>query len=204
MFVALACVCWPIGFTRAFGRGTVLACVFIAALAAQPACARQMVGVTFVDTIRVEHTLFTLNGTAALKRFGVRVLVAGLWLEHKHRDAATILREDAPRRYVTHFLHGVSSKRICRAWKEGLEANSPDASPEVRQQFLELCGWIRDFHPGDEIAVTYLPGHGSLVDVNGARLGVILGKAFADAYFACAIGPKPGPGGAFKTRLLGG
>jgi chalcone isomerase-like protein len=162
-----------------------------------------VVGVDFADTIRVEQSLLTLNGVAVYRKLGVRVLVAGLWLERRERDAEAILRDDLPRRYVTHFLHGVSSKRICRAWREGLEANSPDAGPEVERQFQTLCGWIRDFRPGDEIAVTYLPGRGSLVEVNGQRMGKIPRKAFADAYFACALGPRPGPGKNFKKKLLG-
>jgi hypothetical protein len=137
------------------------------------------------------------------RKFGVRVLVAGLWLKHRERDAAEILREDAPRRYVTHFLRGVGSRKICAAWREGLEANTPAATAEVKQQFETLCRWIRDFHSGDEIALTYLPGRGSLVEVSGVRAGVIPGKAFADAYFACALGPRPGPGARFKNGLLG-
>jgi Chalcone isomerase-like len=183
---------WIIGFAAA-----------LAALAA-PAGARQLAGVELPDTLRVDQARFELNGAALYKKFGVRVLVAGLWLEHVDREPAKILRDDAPRRYVSHFLHSVSAKRICKAWREGLAANTPNATPEVKRQFQDLCSWIRDFHSGDEITVTYLPTRGSLVEVNGARVGLIPGKPFSDAYFALALGPKPGPGESFKKDLLGG
>ncbi len=175
----------------------------VSTLTVPQALAREVAGVDLADTIRVEQTLLTLNGAAVFKKFGVRVLVAGLWLEHSEREAATILAADAPRRYVSHFLHGVSAKKIRSAWKKGLEANSPNASPEVRQQFQDLYGWIHDFRSGDEIVFTYVPGQGSVVEINGERVGSVPGKGFADAYFALALGPKPGPGENFKKALLG-
>jgi hypothetical protein len=155
------------------------------------------------DTIRVDGELFRLNGAAVYRKFGFGVLVAGLWLDHQESDAPRILGADLPRRYVTHFLRRVSSKRIRDAWMKGLEANTPGATVDVREQFRILCSWIRDFMPGDEITVTYFPGRGSSVDINRGRKGAIEGKGFADAYFALAIGPRPVPGEKFKRRLLG-
>jgi hypothetical protein len=160
-------------------------------------------GTEMPDSIRVQGVLLTLNGVAVYKKFGFKVLVAGLWLDHLEQDAGKILDSDLPRRSVTHFLRRVSSKRIRMAWSQGLRENSPEASPEVREQFQTLYGWTRDFVPGDEITVTYLPGQGSTVDMGGVFMGSLPGKAFADAFFACAIGPKPTPGDKFKKGLLG-
>jgi hypothetical protein len=155
------------------------------------------------DSVRVQDALLTLNGVAVYKKFGIQFVVAGLWLDHQERDAGKILDSDLPRRSVTHFLRGVSSKRICKSWSQGLRENSPEASPGVREQFQTLYGWTRDFLPGDEITVTYLPGQGSTVDIGGVVMGSLPGKSFADAFFACAIGPKPTPGNKFKKGLLG-
>ena len=182
----------------------VIVCMAFLAGAAAPACARAIAGLDFADTLQVQETRFTLSGVASYKKFGFPVLVAALWLAHAERDPGKILIEDMPRRYVTHFQRGVSSRRICRAWKEGLEANSPGASGEVKQQFQTLCLWIHDVRAGDEIAVTYFPGRGSIVELDGTRVGEISGKGFADAYFACALGPRPGLGKGFKRALLGG
>jgi hypothetical protein len=156
------------------------------------------------DTLRSRGHLFRLNGVAVYRKFGIKVLTAGLWLDHRERNPATILRSDLPRRYVTHFYHEVSANRIREEWKKGLEANTPNATPTVRAQFRTLYGWIRDFSPGDEITVTYLPGEGSLVEIQGTDRGLLPGKGFADAYFGCALGPKPRPSPSFRRRLLGG
>ena len=188
---------------RRWSLGVIIFMAFISGAAA-PACARAIAGLQFADTLHVQETRFTLNGVASYKKFGFPVLVAALWLAHAERDPGRILIEDMPRRYVTHFQRGVSSRRICRAWNEGLDANSPGASGEVKQQFQTLCLWIHDFRSGDEIAVTYFPGRGSLVELDGRRVGEIPGKGFADAYFACALGPSPSLGKGFKKALLGG
>jgi hypothetical protein len=156
------------------------------------------------DSVRIDEVLLTLNGVATYKKFGIQFLVGSLWLDHPEQDAGKILDSDLPRRSVTHFLRRVSSKRICKSWSQrGLKENSPEASAEVLEQFQTLYGWTRDFLPGDEIIVTYLPGRGSTVDIGGVLVGSLPGKRFADAFFACAIGPKPAPGDKFKKGLLG-
>ena len=141
---------------------------------------------------------------ALYRKFRFNVFVAGLYLERPERSAERVLAADRPRRHVTRFLRNVGAKRIRDAWRKGLRRNSPDASALVRAQFEQLCGWIHDFHRGDEIVVTYTPGSGSEIEISGATTRTIPGKGFADAYFALVLGPKPVPGEKFKRRLLGG
>ncbi|HYJ31815.1 MAG TPA: chalcone isomerase family protein [Candidatus Binatia bacterium] len=185
------------------GRGLLLVLAALALLYAPPARARVVAGVEMPDTFRVGEQLLRLNGTALYSKFGIRILAAGLWLEQPENDASKILSADLPRRYVTHFFRRVSAKRVRTEWFKSLEQNTPDAGPEVKAQFQTLAGWIHDFVPGDEITLVYLPGHGSDVEIGGVLLGTIPGKAFADAYFACALGPKPRLGRPFRKHLLG-
>jgi hypothetical protein len=169
-----------------------------------PAQARTLARVTLPDSLAIDGASLRLNGMALYEKFTFNVLVAGLYLERPERSAERVLAADRPRRYVTRFLRDVGAKRIRDAWRKGFRQNSPDASAEVRAQFEQLCGWIRDFRRGEEIVVTYVPGRGSEIEISGARARTIPGKGFADAYFALALGPKPVPGEKFKRRLLGG
>ena len=180
-----------------------LALALTASLPAPPSRADEIAGREMPDSLRAGVHLLRLNGTALYRKFGFKVLVAGLYLPRPESDASEILRSDAPRGYVSRFLRGVGAKRVSDAWMKGLASNTPKASEVVRAQFRTLCGWARDFRAGDEITVTYVPGEGSTVVIGGVRKGVVPGKEFADAYFALALGPNPSLGAAFKRRLLG-
>jgi hypothetical protein len=192
-----------IGFHALVHGGIALAILAATALVADPAYAYTVAGITMPDTFQTDQGVLQLNGVALYSKLGMKVLVGAIWLDHRERDAEKILASDLPRRYVSRFLRHVSAKRVSKELMKGLAANTPEASDEVREQFRVLCSWTRDFEPGDEIAVTYTPGSGSIVAINGVSMGVLTGKGFADAYFACAIGPKPGLGRKFKKRLLG-
>ena len=155
------------------------------------------------DSARVGGTPLRLNGMAIYRKFGFKVLVAGLYLPSPQHDAATILAADSPRRYVTRFLRGVGAERVRSAWRKGLARNTPNASAEVKAEFRELTAWARDFREGEEIDVTYVPGVGSTVVIAGTQKGILPGKGFSDAYLALALGREPSLGVAFKQRLLG-
>jgi hypothetical protein len=164
---------------------------------------RTVSGVTMAETIEVDGQTLSLNGMALRKKVIVKVYVAGLYLATKSSNAEEILGADAPRRMVMHFVRGVEKKKICDAWNEGLEKNTPGASTGLKDQFTELCDLMADIKDGEAFVFTYVPEKGTAVEVAGEEKGTIAGKEFADALLACWIGPKPGPGEGFKKHLLG-
>ena len=182
---------------------TLIAALLAVALAA-PAVAGQLAGVTLPDTATVGEQNLVLNGMAIRKKFFVKVYVAGLYLGEKSTSAEAVLGADAPRRGVMQFVYGVGKGKVCEGWDEGLEANTPNASAELKKQFETLCSYMEDVKDGDQVVFTYVPESGTEIAVKGASKGTIPGKAFADALFGCWIGPKPGPGEDFKKALLGG
>ena len=160
-------------------------------------------GVTLPTQIDVEGQALVLNGTATRKKFIVKVYVAGLYLPARETDAERILDADEPRHLVMQFVHDVDKGKMCNAWNEGLEKNTPDPTPELKAQFEALCSYMEDIKKGEQFVFTYLPGSGTRVSVKGVEKGTIEGKAFADALFKVWIGPHPGPGEGFKKQLLG-
>lgn len=173
-------------------------------LVALPAAAGTLAGVTLPDKAEAKGQSLVLNGMGLRKKFVVKVYVAGLYLPQKEKNAQKILSADTPHRMVMHFLYGVSKDQMCEAWNEGLEANTPNASAEVKKGFATLCGWMEPIDKGKQIVMTYVPGEGTHVEVNGKMKGTIPGAATADAILATWIGPKPGPGDDFKKAILGG
>lgn len=182
---------------------TLLAAAPLTTSAATTDTTRTVNGVTMPEAIEVGGQQLTLNGMATRKKFVVKVYVAALYVSTKSSDADQILTQDAPRRMVMHFLRGVAKKKICEAWQDGLTKNTPTATAELKQQFVELCGMMADVKDDEELLFTYVPEQGTEVSVAGNATGTIPGRDFADAILRCWIGPKPGPGDGFKKDLLG-
>jgi hypothetical protein len=160
--------------------------------------------VTMPTTVRVGEHEMVLNGMALRKKYVFKVYVASLYLPAKSKSADEILAADAPRYMVMSFVRGVDKGKLCEAWDEGLEKNSPEADQKLKDDFKQLCDWMEDIKSGEQMVFTYEPASGTSVGVRGAEKGTIAGKVFADALFRCWIGPKPAPGEGFKKDLLGG
>ncbi|MEF2231058.1 MAG: chalcone isomerase family protein [Pseudodesulfovibrio sp.] len=168
-----------------------------------PASGSEKADVALPDTVAVEGATLVLNGIALREKFVFDVYVAALYLSEKNNNATLILEQDAPRMMVMHFVRNVDAKSINKAWLDGLAANAPDASAELKAKFAELCLMMEDIKKGQEMGFAYTPATGTDIMVAGQTRGGIPGKDFADAILATWIGPKPGPGEKFKAGLLG-
>lgn len=173
------------------------------ALTAIPASAANVAGVNLEDKVTVGTQTLVLNGAGLRKKFVVKVYVGGLYLPAKQSSTTTIIATDQPRRMVMHFLYSVTKAQMAEAWSEGLADNTPNASAEVKTAFKTLASWMEDVPKGNRIVITYAPGTGTTVEVNGKNKGTLGGKAVADAILNTWIGPKPGPGGDFKKAIIG-
>ena len=181
-------------------RKTILAVSLALAAAASAAT---VAGVKVEDSVTVNNQKLVLNGAALRKKFVVKVYVGALYLSAKQTSATAILAADSPRRQVMHFLYDVDKEKMVEAWQEGLRDNTPNASPEVKTAFKTLASWMEDMKEGQTIALTYVPGIGTTVEVNGKNKGTLGGKAVSDAILNTWIGPKPAPGADFKSAVLG-
>lgn len=172
------------------------------AFLAMPAPAAELAGVTLPDTLRIEDNPLVLSGIALREKYIFDVYVAGLYLPEKNDNAMAILEADEPRIMVMSFLRTVKAEKITVAWNEGFKDNVPDADDELKAKFADLGRMMRDMYDSEEMVFTYVPGIGTAVEIKEDPMGVIPGKDFADALLLTWIGPKPGPGKAFKEELL--
>ena len=172
-------------------------------LLATSAIAGTLAGVTLPDQVDAKGQKLVLNGLGLRTKFIIKVYVGGLYLPAKEKSAQKILAADAPRRMALHFIYNVSKDQMCDAWNEGLEANTPNASAEVKKNFQTLCGWMDGVGKGQKLVLAYVPGEGTHVEVAGKAKGVLPGKPTADAILATWIGKNPAPGADFKKAVLG-
>lgn len=180
--------------------------VAVIALAVGPASARKMAGVTMADQITVDGKTLVLNGMGKREAtmLGVDVYVAGLYLVRRSSDPAAIVNADEPRRIHMVFVRDVDRDDITEAWTEGFEKNvNEQYLAGLRDRIKTFNSWMTKMRKRGTMTFTYLPGTGTIVEINGQRKGVIEGKDFGAALFTIWLGPKP-PNAALKKGLLGG
>jgi hypothetical protein len=180
-----------------------LIALVLVCLTAAPVVAGTLAGITLPDSMDVNGQQLVLNGMALRKKVIFKVYVAGLYLPAKEQSGEKILASDQSRCTVMHFLRSVDAGKINEAWFDGLKANTPGYTPELKKQFDSLAALMEDMKDGDKLVFIYIPGTGTEVKVKGKVKGTLGDKVFADALFSCWIGKKPGPGEGFKKGLLG-
>jgi Chalcone isomerase-like len=164
--------------------------------------AASLAGVTLPDTVQVGGTTLVLNGLGLRTKFTVKVYVGGLYLQQKSSDPSAIIKADAPRRIVMQFLHSASKQQMTDAFEEGFKDNAPDAEKTQKADIDHFLAALEDVKDGDQMVITYVPGTGTTLDINGTKKLTIAGSAFGQVLFSVWLGPKP-PNTDLKKGMLG-
>ncbi len=159
-------------------------------------------GVTLPDTAQIAGKTLVLNGMGLRKKFVVKVYVAGLYLEQKSSDPGAILKPDLPKRIVMHFVRGISKEQIADGFKESFENNTPDATKTMKAEVDQFLAALEPVNDGGEIVLTYMPGTGTSLTINGKEKWTAATPGFANVVFSVWLGPKP-PNEDLKKGLLG-
>ena len=167
-----------------------------------PLVAGTLAGVTLPDTAQVGSRSLVLNGLGLRKKFVVKVYVAGLYLEQKSSDPGVILKADAPKRIVMHFVRSVSKDQLVDAFAESFENNSPDAKKTMKGEIDQFLGALAPVNDGEQMVLTYVPGTGTTLAINGKEHLTAAAPDFARVLFSVWLGPKP-PNPDLKKGLLG-
>ncbi len=161
-----------------------------------------LAGVTLPDTAQVGGKTLVLNGMGIRTKYIVKVYIAGLYLEQKSSDANAIIKADAPKQIVMKFVHGASKSQMKDAFDESFRDNTPEAAKTMKAQIDQLLNALDAVKSGDEMVVTYVPGTGSSLAINGQNKVTIADPAFGPVLFSVWLGPKP-PNADLKKGMLG-
>lgn len=162
-------------------------------------------GVTFPDTATIGGRECRLNGVGVRKKIVISVYLGALYLGTPTGDAATAIAADEPKRIVMHFVYSkVGAEAIREAWRDGFADNSAATLPQLNERLERFNGWFdAELLKGQQVVLTYLPGQGTEVTVQGKVRGVIEGADFMRALWSVWLGKKPADGG-LKKGMLGG
>jgi hypothetical protein len=114
------------------------------------------------------------------------------------------LEADVPRRLEVSYLVPIEGPGFGRAARELLrDAFPPEVLAPLEARLSKLEQAYVDVKPGDRYALTYLPGRGLELALNGKPLAVVEGADFARVYYAIWLGHRPIDRG-LRAALLGG
>lgn len=182
-------------------RVSILVGVAVALLSV--ARAAELEGVSMPDTRLVNGTQLQLNGIG-LRTFsilGIRIYVAGLYLEQRSNNGDAILRSPETKLLDIRFLRDVTIEAARKAWADGFERNCRPPcylNPGDVQRFLAAVPPVQQ---GDEATLLFT-SKGVSVTLNGRPTGDIDDPHFASAMLATFIGVEP-PTPRLKRELLG-
>jgi hypothetical protein len=160
-------------------------------LFATPVLAGTLAGIILPDSLDIDGQNMVLNGMALRKKVIFKVYVAGLYLPAKEKNSEMILAADQTRCTVMHFMRSVDAGKITEAWFDGLKANTPNHSPELKMQFDTLATLMEDLKNNDKLVFTYRPGKGTEVKVKGKVKGTLGDKALPTLFFPAGSARNP-------------
>lgn len=144
--------------------------------------------VTFADSIQAGPATLPLHNAALLRYLKfIKAYVAALYLPEGVKPDKVL--SDVPKRLELHYLVPIKGPDFGKGAEPTLERNqTPAEMAQLRIRIDRLNAIYKDVKPGDRYALTYLPGRGTELALNGTPLTVIEGADFAAAYFGIWLG----------------
>lgn len=148
-------------------------------------------GVQFPPSYKTEGVELELSCVGLMRyMYVLKGYVAGLYLaEEEHAEDVLA---DVPKRLELSYFWDIAGADIGDAGDK-LVAQNVDAETltRLRPQLDQIRSLYENVRPGDRYALTYVPGRGTELALNGKPKGTIPGADFARAYFAIWLGAKP-------------
>lgn len=165
---------------------------------ATSALAVDVAGVKVDERAKLAGQDLVLNGAGiryAAAGF-VRVYVAALYLPQKKNTSIEIGALKGPRHMQLTLLREINSNDFSKALLAGMRANLSAAEQQRHFDSLlklgSIFGQIPSLKKGETISVDSVPGVGTMILVNGKRVGeVFQDETFFQALLQIWVGPKP-------------
>jgi hypothetical protein len=170
-------------------------------LLALPVQAAEVAGIKFSETHVVDGKTLHIAGTGLLRSWGFKAYTGALYLE-KGVPVDQVLSDRAKRLELEYF-RAIKGEDFGPATDKYIAKNVDATTYErLRTQIAYHNSLYEDVQPGDRYSLTYIPGRGTELALNGEPKGIIEGTEFAAAVFSIWLGSKP-INDSFKNQILG-
>ena len=155
----------------------------------------------FDSRISIDGVTVDLVGTGILRFLGFKAYAGAFYLE-KGVDPQMALTDRA-KRIEIEYLRSIDREDFGPATEKIIMKNvDPETFNRLEGRINYHNSLYEDVKPGDRYSLTYIPGRGTELALNGEPKGVISGADFAAAIFSIWIGDKP-ISRSFKSDILG-
>jgi hypothetical protein len=176
--------------------------IFTALMQPLAAGAVEIADIKFEKQFRVPETDLELKGVGLLRYLGVFKAYAGAFYLEEGAPINQALADRA-KRIEVEYLRPFKGEDFGPATVKMMEKNVDKATIEKLQQQINYHNSLyEDVEPGDRYALTYIPGRGTELSLNGEPKGIIEGPDFATALFSIWIGQQP-IDESFKRQIMG-
>lgn len=148
-------------------------------------------GVDFRETVKVGADVLQINGVGLLKwNYLVKVYLVGLYMP-RDTNINNVLA-DIPKRLEYYFFLDMKAADFQSTGLQLMSRNVGEAKAnELLPELDAFNNLYRDVKSGQRYTITYIPGKGTELALDGKSLGWVPGADFAAAYFAIWLGPDP-------------
>jgi hypothetical protein len=183
-------------------KGVVLMLSLMILLQPLAAKAVEIADIKFEKQYTAPETGLELKGVGVLRYLGIFKAYAGAFYLEEGASINEALADRA-KRIEVEYLRSFKGEDFGPATVEMMKKNVDKATIErLRNQIEYHNSLYEDVGPGDRYALTYIPGKGTELALNGEPKGVIEGADFATALFSIWIGQKP-IDESFKRQIMG-
>ena len=166
-----------------------------------PLNAAEIEGIQFNNTYVAENTILRLTGVGMLRYWGFKAYVGAFYLEEG--AAVDDFRSDTAKRIELEYFRSIKGKDFGPATDKSIAKNVDAAAYDRLRHRIDYHNSLyEDVRPGDRYSLTYIPGRGTELALNGEPKGIIEGADFAAAVFSIWLGSKP-INTSFKKQILG-
>ncbi len=157
---------------------------------ALPVRAESIEGVQFSPLVESGGVELELNSVGLLRYMVfIKAYVAGLYLGPGVEPEQIL--QDVPRRLEIEYFYAIDKEDFASSTIEAIRRNvGSEAFGQIEDSVQQFARLYRSVKPGDRYALTYLPGTGTELALNGEPLGVVAGAEFGSAVFAIWFGPQ--------------
>lgn len=147
-------------------------------------------GACFPMTATVGDSELPLRSTHLFRYWGFRVYSAAIYIGREVGKGDDVLVE-TPMRLVLHYHRTIEPSNMIEGAEKVMPRDPENDMEALRDRLDRVNAAYEEVSRGDEYAVTYEPGVGLTIALNGEDQVTVEGFDFARAYFGIWLGPRP-------------